>query len=1289
MHGSAARCDLTAQRPGERRVMSRLKLSSLSFSDAVATMPRKSPSNPYVLSAAAPSFGGFDVAEAAKYRKGLFRFRKKDKEFGRRNTLSGCNVLKELLDDRDLSAKGRIKCSEDDVVLQSIVSTLPRSNTVVYRRQQSLGDIEVRTAGGKNSGIIRHRYGFSKMSEGRKAQIILLDDATLEILIQPKLLAFELLDLVASHFGLKEREYFGLAFRDETNHYQWLQQDRKVLEHEFIKKTGSLVLHFGIRFFIESITYLRDGATVELFYCLAKQAVYREQIECCSSEVVFELAALALHETYGDYLDNETARKHLLKLPVLPTGVLKEHPSIAFCEEQVIEHYKKLVGISRGTVIVQYMGIIESLPTYGIHYYEVKDKSGIPWWLGISYKGIALYDSNDKKMPRRVFAWGQLENLYYREKKFSIEVHDPKRVVHTLSSFNLYEDAILEPLEDFDELSDAISDPTTQVSVSRRTFGPSNVNVHAWFAATAQLTKSIWSMAVSQHQFYLDRKQNRSQSSRVGRSLTDIAVELCQTPPVFSSSTTPAVDGLRSVSSSQCLSSSTALSTSSASVDSGGLDSEAKKALQHELYMSLKVRKEVIEDKLRGRLEKLKEICLQEAELTGELPGEYPLEPGESAPAIRKRIGTTFPLSPKIMNRDSECKDEMSRLELEYELQSKIVKAAHRLIQENSDKNIRKTRQQAYQKEIEKLSNLSQKLVNCQQEIDRRNLENERFFSPLASPGPARHQFYDSTDASMPQLYRHKTAPIEARRSQCGSDVNCAQLTNSGRKPRLMIINATSACVEAQTLQPKSAPSSPVRQFFGHHHHPLAGLASPLPNRHQKTFVPATSSGIVPDSVCASHGHQNNAPLHRVQRQLSSRLPARVRSCTEHDNNMYNIRTRQSDCYESGDELNLAHAAAECSHGKHYAFANDNLCSLHRMYREQVACSHHRSYECPDLVGARPAPERSGYTRADPLLSYDNRIYGVPTDRFECEAGCKSTTALSHPYPNKSPSKDSAIHLASSLSSLSHAAAPFRCEPLFFPRQQNSRAQPPPFFEPSGEPPLPYDGANLSHAEPSPMPEKFAGSLSPNYPNFREVSKPFEMSDFYKYSERLRRQRHHDEGSRSPLCSSSSGSLPRISRSVGAMQTQDVSSSYASSIGASDQAASVDGIAHGCAAKEPGCVYPLHHRDLFRSPIHAVGSDSCIVYPSCDDTVMRPVDHPLPLHSSSPYAVVGGTQAVRDSEGYLPANRNRSNIESGEVSFGSFRAGEGVAEAFGEEMLAWFEKNDELSQSPDGPSTLV
>ena len=34
-------------------------------------------------------------------------------------------------------------------------------------------------------------------------------------------------------------------------------------------------------------------------------------------------------------------------------------------------------------------------------------------------------------------------------------------VIHALSNFNLYDDAVLESVDNFDDLSDAISDPTT------------------------------------------------------------------------------------------------------------------------------------------------------------------------------------------------------------------------------------------------------------------------------------------------------------------------------------------------------------------------------------------------------------------------------------------------------------------------------------------------------------------------------------------------------------------------------------------------------------------------------------------------------------------------------------------------------------------------------------------------------------------------------------------------------------------------------------------------------------
>ncbi|KAG7249726.1 hypothetical protein CRUP_014329, partial [Coryphaenoides rupestris] len=73
--------------------------------------------------------------------------------------------------------------------------------------------------------------------------------------------------------------------------------------------------------------------------------------------------------------DNEVTRSDLKKLPALPTQALKEHP-----EDRVIEHYKKLNGQSRGQAI---------------------DKQGIPWWLGLSYKGIFQYDHQDKVKPRK------------------------------------------------------------------------------------------------------------------------------------------------------------------------------------------------------------------------------------------------------------------------------------------------------------------------------------------------------------------------------------------------------------------------------------------------------------------------------------------------------------------------------------------------------------------------------------------------------------------------------------------------------------------------------------------------------------------------------------------------------------------------------------------------------------------------------------------------------------------------------------------------------------------------
>ena len=48
------------------------------------------------------------------------------------------------------------------------------------------------------------------------------------------------------------------------------------------------------------------------------------------------------------------------------------------------------------------MTIIEKLCNYGVHYYEVKDKTNIKWLLGVSYRGIGLYEPNNRMISKKV-----------------------------------------------------------------------------------------------------------------------------------------------------------------------------------------------------------------------------------------------------------------------------------------------------------------------------------------------------------------------------------------------------------------------------------------------------------------------------------------------------------------------------------------------------------------------------------------------------------------------------------------------------------------------------------------------------------------------------------------------------------------------------------------------------------------------------------------------------------------------------------------------------------------------
>uniref|UniRef100_A0A673C362 FERM domain-containing protein 4B-like n=1 Tax=Sphaeramia orbicularis TaxID=375764 RepID=A0A673C362_9TELE len=443
----------------------------------------------------------------------------------------------------------------------------------------------------------------------------------------PKLLSRELLDLVASHFNLKEKEYFGLCFIDDTGQNNWLQLDRKVLDHGFSKASGPVELKFLVRFYIEKITYLKENTTVELFFMNAKSLVFNVSFFSPICTILFF---------------NDTARSDLKQLPLLPTRVLREHPSLNYCEDRVIEHYKKLKGLTRGQAIVQYLALVESLPTYGVHYYQVKDKQGIPWWLGVSYKGIGQYDLQDKLKPRKVgqgsfyICWVVLTGFicgaeYLRVRGFRFT--DCKPFCRT---------------------------------VTKRTFGQTGLVIHTWYASHS-LIKTIWVMAISQHQFYLDRKQSKVKMTTT-RSTGDIAVDLTEI-------CAPRISKLSSIESKDQL----IMASNGSLISAGSVDSEVNEEQKKEKIAELKKKEKDLQDTLTQKLEELKKICMREAELTGRLPKEYPLATGEKAPQVRRRVGTAFKLD-DLFPYDED--PHLRNLESRFALQQKIVEAAMKLANE-------------------------------------------------------------------------------------------------------------------------------------------------------------------------------------------------------------------------------------------------------------------------------------------------------------------------------------------------------------------------------------------------------------------------------------------------------------------------------------------------------------------------------------------------------------------------------------------------------------------------------
>ncbi|EGD75909.1 hypothetical protein PTSG_00618 [Salpingoeca rosetta] len=256
----------------------------------------------------------------------------------------------------------------------------------------------------------------------RKCRVQMLDGSYRTLNIQHNLHGSELFDLIASQYSLQEKQYFGLYYTDpESGLNIWLDLKSKVLD-QVPKAKSTLQLTFAIKVYTDAITQVKNLTTQKLFFQQVLRLISTGNLSC-ESDVAFTLAAIALQAIEGDFISESATRHHLDAKKLIPDEVLvAQGSSLETCASKVSAEYKTLKGMDDSSAVLTFMTIAQTLPQYGMHFFDVKDKSGVPWRLGVSPRGISQFYFSNPNSPRQVYTWDAVHNVTNSKSKFVIEL---------------------------------------------------------------------------------------------------------------------------------------------------------------------------------------------------------------------------------------------------------------------------------------------------------------------------------------------------------------------------------------------------------------------------------------------------------------------------------------------------------------------------------------------------------------------------------------------------------------------------------------------------------------------------------------------------------------------------------------------------------------------------------------------------------------------------------------------------------------------------------------------------
>ncbi|XP_053157882.1 coiled-coil domain-containing protein 120 isoform X2 [Hemicordylus capensis] len=334
------------------------------------------------------------------------------------------------------------------------------------------------------------------------------------------------------------------------------------------------------------------------------------------------------------------------------------------------------------------------------------------------------------------------------------------------------------------------------------------------------------------------------------------------------------------------------LINSSSYSSSEALQREPCPRIRLERVQELLEKQRALQQVLSLRLKELRRVCLQEAELTGKLPPEYPLEPGERPQPVRRRPAPAYRAPVVLKTEDALSLEELAR---ELALQQQVAEAARRLaVAPDLTAEQRRRRRQLQADATQRLWELEAQVAECRARLGKglpqRGNPDEAFHSESSSLSESASHENDDPHSFQPSKVSNHQGSFSDRPSPPKARDHLRAISSSpDRRPGWRLLQPDLYSQAKDRRNSVASPTSPSRT--------LPRSVSSFEGR----SVPATP--VLARSACSgSHQIRPEAPaLHPRQWSGShdSQLGPPSRDTSADRASLFAARTRRSNSSEA------------------------------------------------------------------------------------------------------------------------------------------------------------------------------------------------------------------------------------------------------------------------------------------------------------------------------------------------------------------------------------------------------